>query len=64
MNPDYIFNSPATKQLNEFAFRPIALNKEPYFELKSLNYNKKWDKIFKPDDLNKPLKKVYHWSLP
>ena len=64
MNPDYIFNSPATKQLNEFAFRPIAINKEPYFELKSLNYNKKWDKIFKPDDLNKPLKKVYHWSLP
>ena len=63
MNPDYIFNSPATKQLNEFAFRPIALNKEPYFELKSLNYHKKWDKIFKPDDLNKPLKKVYHWSL-
>ena len=64
MNPDYIFNSPATKQLNEFAFRPIALNKEPYFELKSLNYHKKWDKIFKPDDLNKPLKKKYHWSLP
>ena len=64
MNPDYIFNSPATRQLNEFAFRPIALNKEPYFELKSLNYNKKWDKIYKPEDLNKPLKKVYHWSLP
>ena len=26
-------------------------NEEPYFELKSLNYNKKWDNIYKPNDL-------------
>ena len=64
MNPDYIKNSVASRQLNEFAFRPCHLNKEAYFDLKSLNYNKTWDKVFKPDDLNKPLKKVYHWSLP
>lgn len=64
MNPDYIKNSVASRQLNEFAFRPCHLNKESYFDLKSLNYHKKWDKIYKPNDLNKPLKKVYHWSLP
>ena len=64
MNPDYIRNSVATRQLNEFAFRPYPLNEEPYFKLKSLNYNKKWDEIYKPNDLNKPLKKVYHGSLP
>ena len=34
MNPDYIFNSVATKQLNEFAFRPYPLNVEPYEKLK------------------------------
>ena len=63
MNPDYIRNSVATRQLNEFAFRPYPLNEEPYFKLKSLNYNKKWDDIYKPYPI-KDLKKVYHWSLP
>ena len=57
MNPDYIKNSVATKQLNKFSYRPFPVNQESYFELKSLNYNKTWDKVFKPDDLNKPLKK-------
>ena len=54
MNSDYIYNSVATKELNKFSYRPYPLNEEPYDKLKSLNYNKKWDKIFKPDDLNKP----------
>ena len=45
MNPDYIKNSVASRQLNEFAFRPYPINEESYFNLKSLNYHKKWDKI-------------------
>ena len=34
MNPDYIFNSVATKKLNEFAFRPYPLNEDSYMKLK------------------------------
>ena len=64
MNPDYIKNSVATRQLNKFSYRPYPTNEESYFNLKDLNYHKKWDKVFKPNDLNKPLKKVYHGSLP
>jgi hypothetical protein len=64
MNSDYIFNSVATKELNKFSYRPYPLNEEPYNKLKSLNYHKKWDEIFKPNDYKKPLKKIYHWSLP
>jgi hypothetical protein len=40
MNPDYIYNSPADRTLNKFSYRPYPSNKESYFELKSLNYNK------------------------
>ena len=64
MNPDYIFNSVAEKTLNKFSYRPYPINEEPYFKLKDLNYNKKWDNIYKPYDLKKDLKIVYHWSLP
>ena len=49
MNPDYISNSVADNTLNKFAFRPYAANVEPYEKLKSLNYHKKWDNIFKPN---------------
>ena len=63
MNPDFIHNSVATKELNKFSYRPYPLNEEPYDKLKSLNYNKKWDDIYKPYPI-KDLKKVYHWSLP
>ena len=63
MNPDYIFNSVADNTLNKFSFRPYPLNEEPYMKLKTLNYNKKWDNIYKPNPI-KDLKKVYHWSLP
>ncbi len=49
MNPDYINNSPADRTLNKFSYRPYPLNEEPYFKLKSLNYNKKWDNIYKPN---------------
>ena len=48
MNPDFIHNSVSTKQLNEFSYRPYPLNEEPYNKLKSLNYHKKWDDIYKP----------------
>ena len=64
MNSNYIQHSVATKELNKFSYRPYPLNEEPYFKLRDLNYNKKWDKIFQPYDLKKDLKKVYHWSLP
>jgi hypothetical protein len=64
MNPDYILNNVVDKTHNNFSYRPIELNKESYYNLKSLNYHKKWDKVYKPNDLNKPLKKVYHGSLP
>ena len=63
MNPDFIFNSVADKTLNKFAYRPYPLNEGPYKKLKSLNYNKKWDNIYKPNPI-KDLNKVYHWSLP
>jgi hypothetical protein len=63
MNPDYISNSVADNTLNKFAFRPFAVNVEPYEKLKSLNYHKKWDNIFKPNP-TKDIKKVYHGSLP
>ena len=63
MNPDYIFNSVKDNTLNKFAFRPFASNIEPYEKLKSLNYKKKWDDIYKPNEI-KDLKKVYHGSLP
>ena len=63
MNPDFIHNSVSTKQLNKFSYRPYPLNEEPYNELKSLNYNKKWDTIYKPYPI-KYLKNKYHWSLP
>ena len=63
MNSDYIYNSVATKALNKFSYRPYPLNEEPYFKLKSLNYHKEWDNIYKPYPI-KDLKKVYHWSLP
>ena len=63
MNPDFIFNSVADKTLNKFSYRPYPLNEEPYEKLKSLNYNKKWDNIYKPNPI-KDLKNVYHWSLP
>jgi hypothetical protein len=64
MNPDYILNNVPDKDSRNFSYRSMAVNKEAYSELKSLNYHKKWDKIYKPEDLNKPLKKVYHGSLP
>ena len=41
MNPDYIKNSVATRQLNIYSYRPFPLNEESYFDLKSLNYHKK-----------------------
>jgi len=63
MNPDYIKNSVADKTLNEFAFRPISLNKEPYFKLKDLNYHKKWEHVMKPNKIT-DLKPKYHGSLP
>ena len=63
MNPDYIFNSVATKTLNEFAFRPYPLNEEPYNKLKSLNYHKKWDNIYKPNEI-KDVKPKNNYSLP
>ncbi len=49
MNPDYISNSVVDNTLNKFAFRPYAVNVEPYEKLKSLNYHKKWDNICKPN---------------
>ncbi len=61
MNPDYISNSVADNTLNKFSYRPYPLNEGPYEKLKSLNYNKKWDNIYKPNPI-KDLKKVYHWS--
>ena len=51
MNPDFIFNSVADKTLNKFAYRPYPLNEEPYEKLKSLNYIKKWDNIYKPNPI-------------
>ena len=51
MNPDYIFNSVKDNTLNKFAFRPFASNVEPYEKLKSLNYKKKWDDIYKPNEI-------------
>ena len=63
MNSDYIYNSVATKELNKFSYRPYPLNEEPYNKLKSLNYHKKWDDIYKPYPI-KDLKNIYHWSLP
>ena len=60
MNPDYILNNVPDKDSRIFPYRSMTVNKDAYLELKSLNYYKKWDKIYKPDDLNKPLKKVYH----
>ena len=56
MNSDYIYNSVATKALNKFSYRPYPLNEEPYFKLKSLNYHKEWDNIYKPYPI-KDLKK-------
>ena len=63
MNPDYIFNSVTDKTLNTFSYRPYPLNEEPYNKLKGLNYNKKWDAIYKPNPI-KDLKPKINWSLP
>jgi len=63
MNPGYIKNSVADKTLNEFSYRPISLNKEPYFDLKSLNYNKNWEHIVKPNEIKQLIPK-YNGSLP
>ena len=63
MNPGYIKNSVADKTLNEFSYRPISLNKEPYFDLKSLNYNKNWEHIVKPNEI-KPNQIAYLKSHP
>ena len=63
MNPDYIYNSPADRTLNKFAYRPYPLNEEPYFKLKSLNYNTKWDNIYKPNPIVDVSPK-YNYSLP
>ena len=54
-NPDFIHNSVATKEFNKSSYRPYPINEEAYFKLKDLNYNKKCDDIYKPNDLNKPL---------
>jgi len=63
MNPDFIHNSVATKQLNKFSYRPYPINEEPYFKLKDINYYKKWNKVIVPEPI-KDLKTKYHWSLP
>ena len=64
MNPDYIMHSLVDNTLNPFAFRTHAEKVEPYLELKKLNNNRKWDPIFKPYDLSKPLEAKYHGSIP
>jgi hypothetical protein len=63
MNPDYTRNKVADNTLNKFSYRPYPLNEESYFKLKSLNYHKKWDNIYKPNP-EKEINKVYRGSLP
>ena len=55
MNPDYINNSIIENTLNKFSYRPFAQNIEPYLSLKTTNNNKKWDKVFKPYNLNQTI---------
>ncbi len=38
MNPAYILNSVADNTINKFAYRPYALNVEPY-KIKKFNYH-------------------------
>ena len=64
MNPGYIQNSLIDNTLNKYSYRKFPINEEPYFEMKKLNNAKQWSKIIQPNDLNKPLKTIYHWSLP
>ena len=45
MNPDYILNNVPDKDSRNFSYRSMAVNKDAYSELKSLNYHKKWDKF-------------------
>ena len=63
MNPDYTYNSPADRTLNKFSYRPYPSNEESYFKLKSLNYNKKWNNIYKPNPIVQVTPK-YNYSLP
>ena len=63
MNPDYIYNSVADKTLNKFSNRPYPLNGDSYMKLKSLNYHKKWDEIYKPNEI-KDAKPKINYSLP
>ena len=63
MNPDYIYNSVADKTPNKFSYRPYPLNEDSYMKLKSLNYNKKWDEIYKPNEI-KDVKPKINYSLP
>ena len=64
MNPDYINNSIIENTLNKFSYRPFAQNIEPYLSLKTTNNNKKWDKVFKPYDLNQTIDAKYLGRLP
>ena len=51
MNPDYIINSLNENTLNKFSYRPFAKNTESYLDFKTTNNAKKWDKVFKPYNL-------------
>jgi hypothetical protein len=64
MNPDYINNSIIENTLNKFSYRPFAQNIEPYLSLKTTNNNKKWDKVFKPYNLNQTIDAKHLGRLP
>ena len=63
MNPDYINHRLTDNTLNKYAFK-TCVPKESYLQFKEINYPQKWDKIYKPYDLNKPLDQKYLGTLP
>lgn len=64
MNPDYINNKVTDNTLNVFSYKPFAKNTEPYYNFKTTNNSKKWDKVFQPYDLNKNIEAKYLGRLP
>ena len=59
MNPDYIINSLNENTLNKFSYRPFAKNTESYLDFKTTNNAKKWDKVFKPYNLEQTIDAKY-----
>ena len=66
MNPDFIQNSIITRELNPLSYRGFQNNSNVYYDLKTIQYHKKYDPVFEPFNLSVPLEenKIYHYSLP